>query len=406
MEKTLLALDAQIVKESVRERDKNGYLHVKTSNLTQDQVAPYYGREVPGFKELGLDPERIYYGWRNPDELKAALPTFNGVPLLIEHRFDSAENPNTDLRVGTVGTSAKWEPPYITNALSVWDEKAIAAIEDGTLRDLSCGYRYTPDFKAGTTPDGVDYDFVMRNIACNHVALVNDGRAPDCYVEDSNPKGLSTMEENDKSVGALDGFAEFARKVIENAQTGLSPEAIDALVKQFEEAHARLEQAKAEAAGAAPEDSGAAGDEDPAPKQEGADEDPAPAAADEEGTAADEDCAQDEDGAKDEEGEAKQDGALDANAIAASVRKQLSAQYKAAEAVRPVIGNVDAMAYDSADAIYADALKTMGIKGTPLKSAKHVFNALQSVKKTAKVAGAMDAAPKSRDEDFLKKYIR
>lgn len=109
--------------ESARTRDKNGFLQVKTSNLTRDHVAPYYGREIPGWEERQLDPDRIYYGWRNPDELKAALTTFNGVPLLIEHKFDSAEHPNKELRVGTVGTSAKWEPPYITNALSVWDEK-------------------------------------------------------------------------------------------------------------------------------------------------------------------------------------------------------------------------------------------------------------------------------------------
>ena len=395
MEKTLLALDAEIVRESVRERDKNGYLHVKVSNLTQDQVAPYYGREIPGFKELGLDPERIYYGWRNPDELKAALPTFNGVPLLFEHKFDSAENPNTNLRVGMVGTSAKWEPPYITNALSVWDEKAIAAIEDGTLRDLSCGYRYTPDFKSGKTPDGVEYDFVMRDIACNHVALVNSGRAPDCYVEDSNPEGLSDMEEKDKTApGAVDGFAEFARKVIESAQTGLSPEAIDALVKHFEEAHAKLEQAKQEAA-EAPAETEQTGDEDPAPEEKASEEEK-PAAEDEE-------CKKAED--EDPEPEKKkEDGAMDADAIAATVRKKLAAQYAAAEAVRSVLGKVDALAYDSADSIYADAIVAMGIKGVPAASAKYVFTALQAVK--APKGGAMDSAPKASTEDFLKKFIR
>ena len=135
----LLALDAQIVAESVRKRDKNNYLQVATSRLTQEQVAPYYGREIPHWKEKGLDPERIYYGYRAPEELEKAVGTFNGIPLLIQHKFDSAEKPNTELRVGTVGTSAKWEAPYITNALSVWNEDAIQAIEDGSLRGLACG---------------------------------------------------------------------------------------------------------------------------------------------------------------------------------------------------------------------------------------------------------------------------
>lgn len=391
MEKQLLALDAQMVRESMRQRDKNGFLQVKFSRLTQEQVAPYYGKEIPHWEEMKLDPDRIYYGWRNPDELKAALPTFNGVPLLIEHKFDSAQNPNTDLRVGTVGTSAKWEPPYITNALSVWDEKAIDAIEDGTLRDLSCGYRYTPDFTAGKTPDGVDYDFVMRDIACNHVALVNDGRAPDCYVEDSTPKGLSNMEEKDKTPGALDGFAEFARKVIENAKTGLSPEAIDALVKQFEEAHAAIEQEKASA------------QQESAASDEGKEEAPAPEK--EPDAAQDEECAKDEEGGAEDEDE-KNDGAMDAALVARQVRKQLAAQYEAAEAVRGVIGSVNALAYDSAEAIYVDALKQMGVKDAPAHAAKYVFDALQSAKATEKAPGAMDSAPKDSAEDFLKKYVR
>ena len=66
----LLALDAQIVAESVRKRDKNNYLQVATSRLTREQVAPYYGREIPHWKEKGLDPERIYYGSRAPEELE------------------------------------------------------------------------------------------------------------------------------------------------------------------------------------------------------------------------------------------------------------------------------------------------------------------------------------------------
>lgn len=97
---------------------------------------------------------------------------------------------------------------------------------------------------------------------------------------------------------------------------------------------------------------------------------------------------------------------MDAALIAKKVRQQLSAQYQAANQCRGVLGNVDALAYDSADAIYADALKSMGIKGTPLASAKYVFTALQTVK--SKTEGAQDSALKTNksDEDFLKKFVR
>ena len=372
--------------ESARTRDKNGFLQVKTSNLTRDHVAPYYGREIPGWEERQLDPDRIYYGWRNPDELKAALSTFNGVPLLIEHKFDSAEHPNKELRVGTVGTSAKWEPPYITNALSVWDEKAISAIEDGTLRDLSCGYRYKPDFTPGETPDGLAYDFVMREIACNHVALVHEGRAPYCFVSDEKPRGI-TMSEETKVDGACDDFTEFARKTIDESGVELTPEQKDALVRAFAESHAKFEESKADEA---VQETEGTRDEEPA-KPEGAEDADEPK---------DEAKAEDEDA-----GEAKPEGgAMDAAMIAKAVRGQLSAQYRAATDVKSVLGNVDPMAYDSADAIYLDAVKAMGVKNVPASAAKHVFAALQSVK-TAAPSGAMDSAPKS-DEDFLKQFIR
>lgn len=389
----LLALDAQIVAESVRKRDKNNYLQVATSRLTQEQVAPYYGREIPHWKEQGLDPERIYYGYRAPEELEKAVSTFNGIPLLIQHKFDSAEKPNSELRVGMVGTSAKWEAPYITNALSVWNEDAIQAIEDGSLRDLSCGYRYDPDFTPGKTPDGVAYDFVMRNIACNHVALVRDGRAPDCYVEDSLPQGMTEMDDKNKVSGACDDFTEFARKVIESANVGLDPEKIDALVRAFAEAHANFEQ---ERAAQAKQDVDGTRDEEPAPKE-------AEVTGDEDETKETSDPKE----AQDEDPEEKKDetqGAQDAAIIARTVRSQIKAQYQAAADVKDAIGAVEPMAFDSAEDIYLHAIRQMGFKEKVSKSAaRSVFLALRSVKEKTPV-GAEDS--NSVSNSFLNKFFK
>lgn len=390
----LLALDAQIVAESVRKRDKNNYLQVATSRLTQEQVAPYYGREIPHWKEQGLDPERIYYGYRAPEELEKAVSTFNGIPLLIQHKFDSAEKPNTELRVGMVGTSAKWEAPYITNALSVWNEDAIQAIEDGTLRDLSCGYRYDPDFTPGTTPDGVAYDFVMRNIACNHVALVRDGRAPDCYVEDSLPQGMTKMDDKNKVSGACDDFTEFARKVIESANVGLDPEKIDALVRAFAEAHANFEQ---ERAAQAKQDVEGTRDEEPATKE-------AETTGDEDETkeTSDPKEAQDEDTTEEKKDETQ--GAQDAAIVARTVKAQIKAQYQAAADVKDAIGAVEPMAFDSADDIYMHAIRQMGFKEKIEPSAaRSVFLALRSVKEKTP-AGAEDSNPVSNS--FLNKFFK
>ena len=54
---------------SVRRIDDNGFMHVAVSPFTREQVAPYYGYEIPGWEELKLDPQKIYYGYRPAEEL-------------------------------------------------------------------------------------------------------------------------------------------------------------------------------------------------------------------------------------------------------------------------------------------------------------------------------------------------
>ena len=172
--------------DTKRHKDVNGYLHVEVSPLTKETVNPYYGREIPGWEDEGLDPEKIYYGYRAGDELKKALNTFNGIPVLDEHKLDSAERPLKEERVGFTGTSAAWEAPYIMNALIITDAAAIELIESNKQRELSASYRYKPVFKEGYF-GGEKYDFIMTEIQANHIALVAEGRAgSDVLVYDSN----------------------------------------------------------------------------------------------------------------------------------------------------------------------------------------------------------------------------
>ncbi len=180
---------------SRRHKDINGYLHVEISPLTKETVNPYRGREIPGWDILGLDPEKIYNGYRAGSELQKALNTFNGIPVLDEHKLDSAERPLKEERIGYTGTSAKWESPYIMNALIITDSKAIELIESNKQRELSASYRYKPVFESGSF-NGEKYDFIMTEIQANHIALVAEGRAgSDVLVYDSLG---GTLKENNK----------------------------------------------------------------------------------------------------------------------------------------------------------------------------------------------------------------
>lgn len=172
--------------DSVRNIDDNGYLHVGVSNITKEQVAPYRGNEIPDFEKLGLDPDKIYTIYRPASELSKpeTVKSLNGIPILLKHAPDSAEEPASN-RVGSTGTDAKWEAPYLTNSLHIQDADAIRRINDGTMREISMGYFYTPVLKHGEFR-GEPYDLIMTDIACNHVALVEEGRAgPDVLVKDA-----------------------------------------------------------------------------------------------------------------------------------------------------------------------------------------------------------------------------
>ena len=225
---TTLSFDAA---PSQRETDENGFLHVGASHITKATVNPYYGREIPGWQEAGLDPETVYYGLRDPEELQASLETWAGLPLHIEHHIDSAEEPQKLTRVGAVGTGAVWNPPYVDAPLTVWDRAAIDAIEDGSFRELSCAYRYDPDFTPGSY-EGIPYDFIMRNIRGNHVALVEEGRAgPDVVVADSHPtstkKGTLMGTFKKWFRGAQDDNPDIEKQEVELAQAIIDLHKVD-----------------------------------------------------------------------------------------------------------------------------------------------------------------------------------
>lgn len=423
---------------SARRMDENGYMHVASSHITKATVNPYYGAEIPGWEAAGLDPQKVYYGLRDPQELQKSLPTWAGLPLHIEHHVDSADDPQKLTRVGSVGTDVRWEAPYVDAPLTVWDRQAITAIEDGSFRELSCAYRYTPDFTPGVY-EGTPYDFVMRDIRGNHVALVEEGRAgPDVVVadrqtintqqhggimqgikkffrgaQDSDPaveqqevdlaQAIIDLHKVDPRTGEIIDITEDEdkekeiRKLLGELADKLEPEQL----KKLQDALTDLAYSKP--TGDEAEDSndlaeGTQCDEEPVREHEsesmkkamgacGLDaDDPALSKAfaegvkyrekldrEHEGEGENKPLGEDEDGNKADD--TAQDGALrragrvltakDARRIraeaAADARAHIQALYRAVDAVRPLVGQLDAMSFDSAGDVYAHTLKSCGV---------------------------------------------
>ena len=166
--------------------DSDGRLHSKSSRISMATVNPYWGKEIPNARQYGFTDERTYLAYRPPEELAKAAASANNLPLLQKHVRVSAEDHRPDDVVGATGSDARFERPFLRNSLVVWSGRSIRSIEDGSRAALSCGYKYDVDPTPGRAPDGTRYDFVMRNLRFNHLALVQEGRAgPDVVVGDA-----------------------------------------------------------------------------------------------------------------------------------------------------------------------------------------------------------------------------
>jgi uncharacterized protein len=177
-----LAFDA-----SVRHYDQDGRLHVALNNISKANICQYRGGEIPKWEELGLDPDRLYRLYRDPEELAKAAGTFNNLPILKRHVPVTAQAPRPDLVIGSTGTDAQYAHPYLRNSLVVWDQDAIDRIENAESKQLSAAYHYRADMTPGAV-DGERHDGVMRDIRGNHVAAVPEGRAgDDVVVGDAKP---------------------------------------------------------------------------------------------------------------------------------------------------------------------------------------------------------------------------
>ena len=111
---------------SLRSYDQDGRLHVESSNISKATVNPYYGSEIPNYQQLGLEPKKVYYLLRAPEELEKAAQTFNNLPLLSKHIPVSADEPQKEVIAGTTGSDTVFEDGYLKCSLAVWDAEAIA----------------------------------------------------------------------------------------------------------------------------------------------------------------------------------------------------------------------------------------------------------------------------------------
>lgn len=180
-----IALDAV---QSVREKSPEGHLRITRCVLSSACVCPYFGREIPGWEALGLNPDETYQLYRDPTALAQAAASMDGKPVLFQHKPVSAEEHPREITVGAVGAT-QWENPDLIGTFTIWDQEAIDAIESGGLKAVSAGYAYRAIAQGGVH-DGQPYSLTMVDIVFNHLALVAAPRVPHAIIGDEN----TTME--------------------------------------------------------------------------------------------------------------------------------------------------------------------------------------------------------------------
>jgi len=379
----LLAFD----KSSVRRTDTDGRLFLETSRISKAGVNPYWGREIPKYDELGLDPDKVYQVFRPPEELEKAAHTFNNIPILAIHTHVTAENPKKEVIIGSTGSTANFDGEYLNNGLGFWDAEYIEKIDSEEQRELSSSYRYIPIIENGSY-NGSPYDIKMTQIEGNHVALVVEGRAgPDVLVADSklhHPVKGKSVKLNPKQKTALKAHV---AKLVAMDEASLDTEAVEeALETALEEV---------QALGDHPTDTTQDADNEVVSllkqviaKLEG-------------GTsAADDEVAKTAEEAKKAEA-AKNAAAMDAKIKDATdgVRASIEGRFKAAEKVRPLVGNIDAMAFDSAESIFAHALKVGGME--PEKHDKAAYAGIVDVLLTNKSTPVVHSASDEKSASEL-----
>jgi len=365
----VLAMDRAA--ESVRRFDIDGRLHVATSPISKVQTRDYIGREVPGGREAGLDPDRIYTFLCPADELKKAVGDSNNIQILSEHVPVSSWHDDShmaELTVGSTGTDGEFDGTYLKNSLVIWNKKSIDGIVSNRQRELSFAYRFIPDMTPGNF-NGIDYDGVMRDIKPNHVALVIEGRAgPDVAVGDEKPMAYKSKKAYMLG-GSLVGL--LAPKLAQDAKLNLTPvlKNVSARSLAADGAAARLgaqifglvQPHLAQDAGLDVEDVCRVIDAvKGAPLAEDEDDEIPMSAMDEE---SDEEKAEREK-REAEEKEGKEAPAMDtakiiAQAVAAAEAKATALRV-AERDVRAVVGDLS-VAMDSAEKVYAAGLKALGL---------------------------------------------
>ena len=207
--------------------DQNGFRRQEANPVSMVGVFPYLGEQIDYDGAMGLEPKKIYWVFRPPEELFSpeALESFNGLPIRVGHimlgkDFTSVDKEPADGCIYNARQSLDM-PEYLIAEFTIYTDKMKEILEKGKIKELSLGYRcqYVPSVG---TYKGQPYEFKQVNLRGNHLALVEHGRCGSSVrvcdqalvTFDSLPEEITTMNEEEKK------GIEKAQKLAEAVKNG------------------------------------------------------------------------------------------------------------------------------------------------------------------------------------------
>ncbi|RUT64268.1 hypothetical protein CKG00_18055 [Morganella morganii] len=373
-------------KASVRTYDDDGMMHVALTPISKSNVCIYYGKEIPDSEALGLEPNKAYRLLRDPEELRKAVSTFNNKPLLNKHIGVTVIDPPKEAIVGSTGERAEFDGTYLKNSLVIWDIDSILGVETDKQKEISSSYRYRLDMTPGEY-EGEAYDGVMRDIVCNHVAIVPSGRAgPDVFVYDSKPTGNILMTLKEKLMAVIKPYLANDEKPDE-VEKKVDEVIKDDATQAEKDNESEAERLKREEKELKEREERERKDRERDRKADDSDDDKD----DKSKKSADD---------EDDDKKAK-DNKMAMDAAISAVERRFMDLRQAERDVRPVVGE---LACDSAEEVYRTALKQMGCEDhatLPSGALRSVFNTLAKAPTMAQDSAPIAASSRDAVRNFF-----
>lgn len=168
---------------SKREYDINNWYMVKDNPISRAGVFEYRGSSMAGaMYENGelfeIDSDKIYKVLRSPEALSDPefIESLKLKPWIDEHimiggDYLPAEEKGVE---GVIGEQVYFADDTLYANLQLFSSDLAKKIDEGK-KELSLGYRCNYIYKPGVYK-GVAYDFIQRDLCCNHLASVVKGR--------------------------------------------------------------------------------------------------------------------------------------------------------------------------------------------------------------------------------------